>query len=116
MTSFAATVSQLALEDDPLEPDQVVSGSPVVSHLLLDESPDGRVARGVWQITPGVVTDVESDEMFVVVAGRASIELLDRGEVLDVVAGDVCVLTKGERTRWTIHETLRKVYQITETT
>ena len=51
--------------------------------------------------------------MFVVVAGRATIELLDTGRVLDVAAGDVCVLTEGERTRWTIHETLRKVYQIT---
>jgi uncharacterized cupin superfamily protein len=59
------------------------------------------------------VTDVESDEMFVVLTGRATIELLDRGQVLQVAAGDVCMLMEGERTRWTVHETLRKVYQVT---
>jgi hypothetical protein len=33
--------------------------------------------------------------------------------VFDVGPGDVCVLTEGDRTTWTVHETLRKVYQVT---
>lgn len=114
MTSFVTAVTDLELFDEPLDPGQVESGDPVVSHRLLAESADGRVQRGVWQITPGVVTDTEADELFVVVSGRATIELLDTGRVLNVAPGDACVLTEGERTRWTIHETLRKVYQITQ--
>lgn len=113
MTSFAASVADMTLFDEPLDPAQIAAGSPVVSHRLLSESADGRVQRGVWQITPGVVTDTEADEMFTVLAGSATIDLLDTGRSFDVSAGDVCVLTQGERTRWTIHETLRKVYQIT---
>lgn len=113
MTSFVTTVADVTLFDEPLDASQIVSGDPVVSHRLLASSADGRVQRGVWQITPGVVTDVEADEMFVVVAGSATIELLSSDRVIEVAAGDVCVLAEGERTRWTIHETLRKVYQIT---
>jgi uncharacterized protein len=112
MTSFATSVADLTLFTEPLEEAQIVSGNPVVSHRLLNESPDGSVQRGVWQITPGIVTDVEADEMFVVLSGSATIELLGTGATINVAAGDVCVLAEGERTRWTIHETLRKVYQI----
>ena len=110
MTSFATAAAEVVLFDEPLDPAQVEAGTPTVSSRLLSES--AGVQRGVWQITPGIVTDVEADEMFVVLSGRATIELLDTGQVLDVAAGDVCILTEGERTRWTIHETLRKVYQI----
>jgi uncharacterized protein len=102
----------MQLEPDPLDPSQVVSGSPQVSARVLHTSPDGRIERGVWQITPGVVTDVEVDELFVVVSGRATIEVTD-GPTFDVRPGDAVVLQAGWRTRWTVHETLRKVYQIT---
>ncbi|AXI78217.1 cupin domain-containing protein [Peterkaempfera bronchialis] len=110
--SFAVHVPELELEPDPLPPDQIVSGSPEVSGKVLWESPDGRLVRGIWQITPGVVTDTEADELFVVVSGRATIEVED-GPVLEVGPGDAAVLRAGDRTRWTVHETLRKVYQIT---
>jgi uncharacterized cupin superfamily protein len=73
---------------------------------------DDVVERGIWQITPGTVTDVEADEMFVVISGRATISV-DGGATFDVGPGDVCVLEAGARTTWTVHETLRKVYQIT---
>jgi uncharacterized protein len=113
MTSFVIAVNHLFLDEEPLDPSQIVAGDPVVSHRLLDTSDDGRVQRGVWEITPGVVTDVEADEMFVVLTGRATIELLDSDVTLQVNPGDMVVLQEGERTRWTVHETLRKAYQIT---
>jgi GrpB-like predicted nucleotidyltransferase (UPF0157 family)/uncharacterized cupin superfamily protein len=105
-------VLDLDLEPDDLDPSQVVAGSPEVRSLVLHTSPDGRVERGVWEITPGVVTDVEADELFVVVTGRATIEI-EEGPTLEVGPGDAVVLEEGWRTRWTIHETLRKVYQVT---
>lgn len=109
---FALPVRDAVLEPVELDPSQVIAGAPEVSELVLSESADGRVVRGIWQMTPGVVTDTEADELFVVLSGRATIEFSD-GTALDVGPGDVAVLTEGARTRWTVHETLRKVYQAT---
>jgi uncharacterized protein len=110
--SFRLSVDTLELEPGDLDPATIVEGSPEVSERLVWESPDGRISRGVWQITPGVVTDVEADELFVVISGRATIEIRG-GPTLDVGPGDVCVLQEGAETVWHVHETLRKVFQIT---
>ena len=114
---FALAVADAVLTRDELDPAQIVSGEPRVASAVLHESPPtgpgGRVVeRGVWEITPGVVTDVEADEVFVVLTGRATIEFED-GQALEVGPGDVAVLPEGAVTRWTVHETLRKVYQVT---
>ncbi|QHC26814.1 DUF861 domain-containing protein [Streptomyces sp. GS7] len=112
--SFVVNIPGIAdadLEPEPLDPQQVVSGEPVVTGKALWESPDGRQIRGIWQITPGVVTDTEANELFVVVSGRATIEI-EGGQVLEVGPGDACVLREGDRTQWTVHETLRKAYHI----
>lgn len=97
-------VADVQLDPDPLDPAQIVSGTPVTSVAELDEG------RGIWEITPGVVTDVERDEIFVVLSGRASIAV-EGGETVEVGPGDVCLLPEGAKTTWTVHETLRKVYQ-----
>ncbi len=112
--SFAVNIPGMAdadLEPEPLDPEQIVSGEPVVTGKVLWESPDGKQIRGIWQITPGVVTDTEANELFVVVSGRATIEV-EGGSVLEVGPGDACILREGDRTRWTVHETLRKAYHI----
>ncbi|MFI6151601.1 cupin domain-containing protein [Kitasatospora sp. NPDC051170] len=110
--SFRTHTPTADLRPDPLDPAQIVSGSPEVSGRILYESPDGRHLRGIWQITPGVVTDVEAEEMFTVVTGRATIEI-EGGPTLDVGPGDCVVLREGDRTTWTVHETLRKTYALT---
>ena len=106
---FAAGVARLELEPWPLSPDQVVEGTPEVRGRVLHEDDTGE--RGVWEHTPGVSRDVEADELFVVVSGRATIEFAD-GQVLEVGPGDVAVLPEGARTVWRVHETLRKVFQV----
>lgn len=65
---------------------------------------------GVWEMAPGTATDVEADEVFVVIAGRAVVDFPEIGRRLDLGVGDVVRLTAGDRTVWTVHETLRKVY------
>ncbi|WP_405595732.1 cupin domain-containing protein [Streptomyces sp. NBC_01410] len=110
--SFAVHIPDADLEPDPLDPAQIVRGTPEVSGRVLWESEDGRNIRGIWQITPGVVTDTEANELFVVVSGRATIAV-EGGPTFDVGPGDACVLREGDRTTWTVHETLRKAYQIT---
>ncbi|MFD9908200.1 cupin domain-containing protein [Streptomyces sp. NPDC059063] len=110
--SFAVHIPDVELEEEPLDPEQIVSGDPVVTGKVLWESADGKQLRGIWQITPGVVTDTEANELFVVVSGRATVEV-EGGDVLEVGPGDAAVLREGDRTTWTVHETLRKAYHIT---
>ncbi|MFD5391957.1 cupin domain-containing protein [Streptomyces sp. NPDC127074] len=109
--AFAVHIPDVELEAEPLAAEQIVSGDPVVTGKVLWESPDGKQLRGIWQITPGVVTDTEANELFVVVSGRATIEF-EGGTVIEVGPGDACVLREGDRTTWTVHETLRKAYHI----
>ncbi|MFF0221253.1 cupin domain-containing protein [Streptomyces sp. NPDC004629] len=109
--SFALHVPDADLEPEPLDAAQIVAGTPEVTGKVVWESPDGRQLRGIWQITPGVVTDTEADELFTVVSGRATIEV-EGGPTLRVGPGDLVVLRAGDRTTWTVHETLRKVYAI----
>ena len=110
--TFALAVDELILDPGQLDPDSVLAGTPVVTEATLWTSEDGRIIRGVWQITQGTVTDVEADEVFVVVAGRATVEV-EGGATLELAPGVMGVLARGARTTWTVHETLRKVFQIT---
>jgi uncharacterized cupin superfamily protein len=110
--TFAVRAAEVGLEPEPLDPAQVLAGTPATSGAVLWASADGRIVRGVWRCTAGTVTDVEQDELFVVLEGRATIEV-EGGPVLEVAPGTVAVLERGARTTWTVHEPLLKAYQIT---
>ncbi|MEV4247702.1 cupin domain-containing protein [Streptosporangium canum] len=106
---FAVPTGDVRLSPDELDPAQILAGSPQVSSAELWSSPDGSQSRGIWEITPGTVIDVESDEIFVVLSGRATVEV-DGGATVELAPGSVCLLAEGTRTTWIVHETLRKVY------
>jgi uncharacterized cupin superfamily protein len=110
--TFVVSVMSLELEPEDLDPSQVIAGDPTLSNHTLYESEDGRIIRGVWQCTPGVVSDTEQDELFVVVAGRARVDVYGGGS-LDLHPGVAGILERGAKTVWTVTETLRKVYQVT---
>nr|WP_232542660.1 cupin domain-containing protein [Streptomyces sp. QHH-9511] len=84
--SFAVRIPDAELEPEPLAPDQIVSGTPEVTGKVLWESADGTQVRGIWQITPGVVTDTEANELFVVVSGRATVAV-EGGATMEIGAG-----------------------------
>ena len=75
--------------------------------LPLDTLADAEV--GLWSMAPGTERDTETDEVFVVLAGRGAVAFED-GEVLDLAPGVAVRLRAGERTTWTVTEPLRKVY------
>jgi uncharacterized cupin superfamily protein len=110
--SKAFDPATIELEPWPLDEDQLVGDAPEVSGLVLDTSADGRVERGIWQHGEGVSRDTESDEIFVVLSGRATIEV-DDGPTLEVGPNSIGLLHAGDRTTWRVHETLRKVFQVT---
>lgn len=97
----------LALEHLALDAEDVLAGAPTTGHAPLHS--DAGVEVGIWEITSGVVTDIEVDEVFVVLSGRGRLEFEDGSGIL-MAAGTVVLLKAGDRTKWFIYETLRKVY------
>ena len=79
-----------------------------------DDRPGAHVVRaakmGVWEMTPGVMRDVEADEVFVVLSGAATVQFADGTAPLTLKPGDVVRLAEGTETVWTVTERLRKVY------
>ena len=106
----------IALQHEPLPTDQVVAGAPTTGFAVLVEgsvagggSEIGGPEIGVWEMTPGTATDVEVDEVFVVLEGRATV-LMPGLDAVELAPGSVGQLTAGMATTWTVHETLRKIY------
>jgi len=64
---------------------------------------------GVWEHPRGTSTDVEADEVFVVIRGVGRV-LLANGDVLELRPGVVGVLSAGTTTTWIVDEPLRKVW------
>ena len=109
VASTIADAASVALEHEPVPADQVVSGAPTTGHLVLDD--DGGRVVGVWEMTPGAMHDTEADEVFVVLAGAATVEFQHPvADPLILGPGSVVRLKAGTRTIWTVRQTLRKVY------
>ena len=97
--------ASLTLELEPVHADQVLEGAPSAGSVELTDT------IGVWEHTPGTSTDVEIDEVFVVLSGSATVSFDDPSLApIELRAGSVARLTAGMRTVWTVRETLRKVY------
>lgn len=94
--------SAVPIELEPVEGDQLAGAT--------DLGPFGDGSFGVWTITAGTSTDVEVDEVAVILSGRGSVEDLDTGAVVALTPGTVLRLAAGTRTRWTVVEPIRKVY------
>lgn len=129
----SATTFNVELE--PVSASDTLSGSPSQGFVRLgalvpspaEGAADGAAADsgaaeelaevGIWELTAGTVTDTEVAEVFVVISGSATIELLEvpgdpaaSGQQLLVSAGDVVRLVAGTKTRWTVAERIRKIY------
>jgi len=108
MTRHVDAVSA-TLEPYDLEASDLVAGTPETAELSVTTI--GDVEVGIWQITPGTVTDVEKHEAFVVLSGEGTITFAD-GEVVELRPGSLVRLNAGEKTTWEIRTTLRKVYVV----
>ena len=99
----------ITLAHSALPDESVLAGSPTTAQHAL--APVGVAELGIWEMTAGTASDVEVDEVFVVISGRATISFQD-SELpdLEVGPGSVARLGEGMRTVWTVTETLRKVY------
>ncbi len=80
---------------------------PIGGEHVLAPLPGGQL--GLWETGPGTETDTEVDEVFVVLAGAASVRVAG-GPTLELRPGCVVRLFAGDRTTWTVTEPLRKLY------
>lgn len=99
-------LADVAVVTDPAE--NIVAGSPRTGTSAIGTFAGHEV--GVWEMTAGSVTDVEMEELFVVLAGLATVEFNDGTAPLHLTAGTVVRLAAGAETTWTVTETLRKLY------
>jgi uncharacterized cupin superfamily protein len=106
----------LALTHEPLPAAEVVDGAPTTAMQTLAHvggGVGGGVEVGVWEMTPGTATDVEADEVFIVLSGHATIAFDDPAlPELAVGPGSVVRLGAGQKTVWTVSETLRKIFVV----
>lgn len=96
------------LEHVALPPERVIRGEARVGVMELVEHQG--ISIGIWEITPSVSTDVEVDEVFVVLSGAAEVTFDDDTPPLTLRPGSVGRLAAGSRTTWHVTETLRKIY------
>jgi uncharacterized cupin superfamily protein len=107
VTVLAADASTHPLGPDEPAGAEVLEGTPVAAAATLGHL--GPVEVGIWEMTPGTVCDVEVEEIFVVLSGRATVTLSDDRRI-ELAPGSVVRVPAGARTQWTVHETLRKIY------
>lgn len=101
--------AQRLVSDDvlsrPLDPDGVSAALATASAALVTT----QVEVGLWEAGPGTDTDVEADEVFLVLAGAGRVTFED-GSALDLRPGVLVRLHDGDRTTWEVTERLRKLY------
>ncbi|WP_328469511.1 cupin domain-containing protein [Actinoplanes sp. NBC_00393] len=100
-------LAEIVVLHEPAE--AVVSGSPTTGAVAVTTLPGLGAEIGVWEMTAGAARDVEAEEAFVLLSGRAEIEVEGGGRV-PIGPGDLVRLAAGTRTVWHVTEPLRKVY------
>ena len=91
----------------PLTPTHDDPSAPVAGWIQVG-SVEG-AAVGIWEHSIGTSGDVEEDEVFIVLSGRATVTP-QGGEPVEFGPGDIGRLAEGTRSTWVVHETLRKIW------
>lgn len=104
-------VHKVDLTLENIETEQVVSGAPQTGFVEIGTF--GNFELGIWEHTVGTSTDTETDEVFIVLAGKAIVEFLNTEKpAIHIHAGSIVQLSEGMETKWTVEQTLRKVYLV----
>lgn len=106
MTSRVIATPATVVDHEPVDHEQVISGRPTTGVLEMSET---GLPCGLWEHSTGTSSDVEVDEVFVVLSGRARIEI-EGQDSLSVGPGDVVHLDAGARTVWHVLEPMRKFW------
>ncbi|WP_204376868.1 cupin domain-containing protein [Aquitalea pelogenes] len=75
LANLSVDATRIALEYREVPADQVMSGPARVGTAELGQLHGCSI--GVWEMSPSVTTDVEVDEFFIVLSGKASVQFAD---------------------------------------
>tara|TARA_R110000868_G_scaffold43633_1_gene146348 strand:- start:29174 stop:29530 length:357 start_codon:yes stop_codon:yes gene_type:complete len=103
----ALDLAALPLEFEPVPAAQRTAGEPETGYAVLGTL--GEAELGVWEMTTGGMRDVEVDEVFVVLDGRATVAFEDGRPSVELAPGVLVQLTAGDRTVWTVRQRIRKL-------
>lgn len=119
----SAALGALELDHVRVPEEQQVDGAPTTGYRTLGSvgaaaessgtegaEVDRGAEVGVWEMSVGAMSDTEVDEVFVVLAGEATIEFVDEDRTITIGTGDFVRLAAGSRTIWTVLAPLRKLY------
>lgn len=95
------------MEHSRLDHERNLSGD--VTTAVSAQATEGDMEVGVWEHSVGTSTDVEVEEVFVVLEGEGTVTD-DHGGRIDLAPGVVGLLPMGAKTTWTITKPLRKVW------
>lgn len=110
-TAMVFDAANAILEPWPLGRAVVLEGEPTAAGHVLYNSDDDQYQQGIWELTPGVITDTEFEQNFVVLRGRGSIEI-EGSEALAITPGVTGRIPAGTKVTWRVEETVRKVYTV----
>ena len=112
----SSSVVDAAVEPQPIDPADIVSGSPDAATVVLRMSDDGTQAIGVWHCTPGVFyLPHDMAESLTLIEGRVTVTP-DGGEPSELGPGDTAFFPAGNRVLWDVHETIRKSWHLYDPT
>jgi uncharacterized cupin superfamily protein len=97
----------LALDHVALDSQRNPAGD--VTTAVAAVATEGDMEVGVWEHSVGTSTDVEVEEVFVVLSGAGTVTC-EQGGRIDLAPGVVGMLPSGSSTTWTVTEPLRKVW------
>lgn len=97
---------------EPVQAGLLVNGNPGTAVQRLGEIFD--VEFGLWEMSEGSMRDVEAEELFIVLSGKASVRVEPvngfEAEEFSLLPGSICHLREGMHTIWMVDQPLRKVY------
>ncbi|WP_322075648.1 cupin domain-containing protein [Burkholderia cenocepacia] len=108
LANHSTHASSITLEYQDLPKNRRVSGNSKVGQAVLIRI--GELEIGIWEITPGISTDIESDEFFVVIDGEGTVTFSDGSPDLILHPGTIARLKAGSATTWTVKRAIRKIY------
>lgn len=93
--------ADVALEHAPVPPEQTIEGAPTVGGVALGKAAGAEI--GVWECAAGTSTDIEVEEVSVVISGRARIDFASPAlPSIEIGPGDVIRLEAGMKTVWAV--------------
>ena len=98
----------------PIEPAQCVDGDDSVTTGHFELGTLNGCNVGIWEMSVGIMADIETDEFFIVLSGRGTVDVLPENGFAQqtqlLTPGSVVRLIAGMHTVWQVDEPLRKVY------